>query len=57
MAGDITAIDLKYNTVLVEVPLAGKTFTVGGPLSSKAVLERGGQSAALLDYRLTGEAT
>jgi hypothetical protein len=50
MVGDITAIDLKYNTVVVEVPLAGKTFTIGGPLSSEAVLERAGQSVALADF-------
>jgi hypothetical protein len=52
MVGDITAIDLGYNTVVVEVPLAGKTFTVGGPLSSEAVLTRGGKSAALADFRV-----
>ena len=57
MVGDITAIDLKYNTVLVEVPLAGKAFTVGGPLSSKAVLERGGQSAALADFQVGDRVT
>jgi hypothetical protein len=29
MVGDITAIDLEYNTVVIKVPLAGTTFTVG----------------------------
>ena len=28
MTGDITAIDLSHNTVVIEVPLAGKMFTV-----------------------------
>jgi len=50
MTGDITAIDLSHNTVVIEVPLVGKTFTVGGALSSKAVLKRGGQSAGLADF-------
>lgn len=57
MTGDITAIDLKYNTVVIEVPLAGKTFTVGGPLSSEAVLERGGQSATLADFQVGDRVT
>jgi len=57
MVGDITAIDLEYKTVVVEVPLAGKTFTVGGPLSSEAVLERGGQSATLADFQVGDRVT
>lgn len=52
MTGDIAAIDLSHNTVVIEVPLVGKTFTVGGPLSSEAVLKRGGQSAGLADFQL-----
>ena len=52
MTGDITAIDLAHNTVVIEVPLAGKMFTVGGPLSSKAVLKKGGQSVGLADFRV-----
>ena len=51
MVGDITAIDLEYNTVVVEVPLAATSFTIGGPLSSEAVLERAGQSVALADFQ------
>jgi hypothetical protein len=34
------AIDLDYKTVVIEVPLGERMFTVGGPLSSKAVLKR-----------------
>lgn len=52
MTGDITAIDLEYNTVVVEVPLAGKSFTVGGPLSSEAVLRRDAQTADLSDFHI-----
>jgi hypothetical protein len=57
MTGDITAIDIEYNTVVIEVPMGGKTFTVGGPLSSRAVLERGGQSAALADFQVGDRVT
>lgn len=52
MAGDITAIDLEYNTVVVEVPLKGKMLTVGGPLSSEAVLKKGGQLVSISDFRV-----
>ena len=50
MTGEITAIDVEYHTVVIEVPMVGKTFTIGGPLSPDAVLERGGQSADLTDF-------
>jgi hypothetical protein len=42
MTGYITAIDLEYRTVVIEVPMVGKTFTVGGPLASGAVLKKDG---------------
>ena len=57
MVGDITAIDLVHDTVVVEVPLVGKTFTVGGPLSSEAVLKRGGQSVNLVDFQIGDRVT
>jgi maltoporin len=58
MTGDISAIDLAYNTVVVEVPLAGeKTFTVGGPLSSVAVLKKGNKSVSLEDFRVGDRVT
>ena len=57
MVGDITAIDLTYNTVVVEVPLVGKTFTVGGPLSSEAVVQKGGQSVDLADFQVGDRVT
>jgi hypothetical protein len=52
MTGDITAIDLSHNAVVIEVPLAGKMFTVGGALSSEAILKRGGQSVGLADFQV-----
>jgi hypothetical protein len=50
MTGYIAAIDRAFNTVVIEVPMAGKTFTVGGPLAPDAKLKRGGHSADLADY-------
>lgn len=50
MTGYITAIDHDYHTVVIEVPMVGKTFTVGGPLAPNAKLERGGHSVHLTDY-------
>jgi len=52
MSGEVAAIDLGHNTAVVEIPLAGKMLTVGGPLSSKAVLKRGGQSVGLSDFQV-----
>jgi len=49
---DITAIDLEFNTVVVEVPLAGKSFTVGGPLSPEASLKKGGRTIDLSDFQV-----
>ena len=51
MSGEITAIDLRHNTVVVEVPLGDKPCTVAGPLSSKAVLKKDGKSVVLADFR------
>ena len=51
MGGEITAIDLEHNTVVVEVPLGERLYTVGGPLSSKAVLKKDGKLAVLADFR------
>jgi hypothetical protein len=52
MTGDITAIDLEYNTVVIEVPLEGKSFTVGGPLSHEAILKKGGQKVDLSAFQV-----
>jgi hypothetical protein len=50
MTGNIAAIDQAYNTVVIEVPIRGKTFTVGGSLAPNAVLEKSGQSVHLADF-------
>jgi hypothetical protein len=50
MTGYITAIDRPFNTVVIEVTMVGKSFTVGASLAHNAKLERGGHSAHLADY-------
>ena len=50
MTGKIKAIDQNFNTLVIEVPLAERVFTVGGPLDSGAVLRKGGKTAALSDF-------
>ena len=50
MTGKITAINQDRNTVVIEVPLEKGLFTVGGPLSSNAVLKKRGKSARLSDF-------
>ena len=52
MGGDIKAIDVRYNTAVIEVPVKEKIFTVGGSISSKAVLKRGGQPVKLADFQV-----
>jgi hypothetical protein len=52
MTGEITAIDLEYRTVVIEVPMVGKTFTVGGALAPEVVLEKGGHSVGLGDFQV-----
>ncbi len=51
MTGKITAIDLAYHTVVIDVPLAnGQTFVVGGPLATNAVLKDTGMPPKLSDF-------
>jgi hypothetical protein len=50
MTGKIVAIDQRFNTVVIEVPLGEKMFTVGGPLSSGSTLRKDGQPAGLTDF-------
>ena len=52
MTGTITGIDLSFKTVVVEVPLEGHMFTVGGPLSANAVLKKTGRSVDLSDFKV-----
>ena len=54
MEGTIAAIDLQFNTVVVNVPLTGKKiFKVGGPLAKDAVLKKGGKTdLTLKDFKV-----
>jgi hypothetical protein len=47
MIGEITAIDLKFNTIVVQVPMGDRLFTVGGPLAAEARLFRQNRDAGL----------
>jgi len=57
MGGEITAIDLDYKTVVIEVPIGERMFTVGGPLSSEAVLKRGGLLVDLVNFQVGDRVT
>jgi hypothetical protein len=52
MTGEISGIDLAYNTVVIEVPLGSQMFTVGGPLDSNATLTKHGRSVSLKDFKV-----
>ena len=52
MKGKVAAVDLSFHTIVIEVPLGQKRFTVGGPLSPDAVLTRSGRPAKLGDYQV-----
>ena len=43
--GEISAIDVEYNTVVVEVPMAGRTSTVGGSPFSWSYFGEGGKAS------------
>lgn len=57
MTGTIAAIEADVQTVVVEVPQGKDKLTVGGPLSGKAVLRRGGKSVQLSAFRVGEKAT
>ena len=57
MTGKITAIDLNYQTIVVEVPLENQRFTVGGPLAPDAKLMKNDQSAKLSDFSVNEKVT
>jgi hypothetical protein len=57
MTGKISAIDLAYDTVVIEVPMVSKTFTVGGPLADEAVLLKNNQTAGLSDFNIGEQVT
>ena len=54
MEGTISAIDLKFNTVVVNVPLTEKKiFKVGGPLAKDATLKKGDNTnLTLKDFKV-----
>ena len=54
MTGKISAIDMAYKTVVIEVPMAGKIFTVAGPLAPDAKLTKNMKPAGLNDF-MVGE--
>jgi hypothetical protein len=54
MTGKISAIDEFAKTVVIEVPLASKMFTVAGPLAEDAKLSKNNQMASLSDF-MVGE--
>lgn len=57
MSGEITAINTVHDTVVVEVPMGKKMFTVAGPLASDAKLMKNGRKANLSDFRAGEKAT
>lgn len=58
MTGTLSALNLEYNTAVIEVPLDnGQTFTVGGPLAANAILKIGGHCAMLKDFSVGEKVT
>jgi hypothetical protein len=57
MTGKIRGIDLKHQTIVIEVPLGYQMFTVGGPLAPDAKLTRSGQPATLSDFSVNEQVT
>ena len=52
MTGEVSGIDTAYNTVVIEVPLGSRMFTVGGPLDPNATLTKNGRSVNLKDFNV-----
>jgi hypothetical protein len=52
VTGTITALEPAVQTVVVEFPQRAQKFTVGGPLSPKAVVKKGGKTARLEDFHV-----
>lgn len=48
--GEMTAIDLESRTCVVEVPLNGRLYTVGGIIVPDAVLKKGGRRIGLENF-------
>lgn len=52
MTGKITAINLDYQTIVIECPMGTQMFTVAGPLASDARLTRADQTVNLKNFKL-----
>lgn len=50
LTGIVTKVDERFNTVVVECRGEDQTVTVGGPVSSQAVLEKEGIGVGLGDF-------
>jgi hypothetical protein len=57
MTGTIAAIDPDAKTVVVEVPFGKDKFTVGGPLSSTAIVTNGKRPSQLQALQVGAHAT
>lgn len=52
MVGEITHIDSRHATVVVEVPVGDELFTVAGPLTADTRLRRDGRTVGLRAFRI-----
>jgi len=52
LTGSIKAIDLDYDTVVVDVPMGDQELTVGGPILENAELRKNGREADLNDFKV-----
>lgn len=52
MTGKITAIDLGYQTVVINCPVGSQIFTVGGPLAANAKLSKNNKMVSLNDFKV-----
>jgi hypothetical protein len=57
MTGKIRGIDLIHQTIVIDVPLGSRMFTVGGPLAPAAKLTQNGQPAKLKDFSVNEQVT
>lgn len=58
MTGRIAAINLNYDTVVVEVPVKdGQLMTVAGPLVDNAQLKKDGRNSNLQDFEIGNQVT
>lgn len=57
MTGKIRGIDLNHQTIVIDVTLGSKMFTVGGPLAPDAKLTKNGEPAKLRDFSVDEQVT